>query len=332
MVEKAAFLFPGQGSQFAGMALDFEAASPVVRELFATASEIMGRDMKALIAEGDEATLKQTDIAQVAVTLANLAAAAALAERGIFPVAVAGHSLGEYAALAAAGCITPAACLSLVRERGRAMHEAVGRLAARGGYSYGMAAVLGLPPEKVEALIAQFFDAAEAVAKNLNGEGGAVKKVKVYAANFNSVRQTVISGTNAALSEAEIRFKEAGAKRVLRLKVSGPFHCPLMSEAAQIFAGVLEAARFAEPKVHFFSNVTGREVKTAAEAKALAVMQITHPVRWTEEEAEIAKLPLDAVLETGPGTVLCGLWKDSGSAVPALAAGKLADFEKICKQ
>jgi [acyl-carrier-protein] S-malonyltransferase len=102
-----------------------------------------------------------------------------------------------------------------------------------------------------------------------------------------------------------------------------------MSEAAQTFACALEAAHFAEPRVPFFSNVTGQQVKTAAEAKALAVKQITHPVRWTAEEAEIAKLPLDAVLETGPGTVLCGLWKDSGSAVPALPAGKLADFEKF---
>jgi [acyl-carrier-protein] S-malonyltransferase len=316
MVGKVAFLFPGQGSQYAGMALDFEAAFPAVRELFALASQLLGRNMKKLLAEGDEETLKRTDVAQVAVTLANLAASVALGERGVAPVAVAGHSLGEYAALAAAGCLSAADALSLVRERGRAMHEAVERLAADGG-SYGMAAVLGLPPERVEALIGEFF-----------GAGGAAK---IYAANFNSPRQTVISGTEAALAEAECRFKEAGAKRVVRLKVSGPFHCPLMGEASQSFAGVLQAARFAEPKIPFFSNVTGREVKTAEEVKSLAVMQITHPVRWTEEEAELAKLPLDAVLETGPGTTLCGLWKDSNAAAPALPAGRLADFEKFLR-
>jgi [acyl-carrier-protein] S-malonyltransferase len=296
---RPAFLFPGQGAQFPGMALDLFERSEGVRELFALASGITGFDMKRLIGESTAEELKRTDIAQPALTLANLATAVFLGERGVEPCAAAGHSLGEYAALAVAGVISFSDCFRVVKERGALMH---GAKAPEGS---GMSAVLGLPPETVEALIAEWT------------AGGLAD---IYAANFNSPRQTVISGSAAALEEAERRFKEAGAKRVLRLQVSGPFHSPLMKEAADRFAGVLAAVPWGDPKIPLFSNVTGKKVNTGAEAKELALKQIVRPVRWTEEEAAIAALAgeggIDAVVEAGPGKVLQGLWRDGGSTVP----------------
>jgi [acyl-carrier-protein] S-malonyltransferase len=282
------------------MALDLCEQSAAVKGLFDAASVVTGRDMKRLISESTAEELKRTDIAQPALTLANLATALFLGERGVVPAAAAGHSLGEYAALAVSGVISREDCFRLVKERGRLMHEAKAPAGA------GMSAVLGLPPEKVEALIAEW------------AAGGLAD---IYAANFNSARQTVVSGTAAALEEAERRFKEAGAKRVLRLQVSGPFHSPMMKEAAERFAEVLSSVPWSDPKIPLFSNVTGKQVDTGAEAKELALKQITSPVRWTEEEAALAALAaggaLDAVIEAGPGKVLQGLWQDTGSTIPS---------------
>jgi [acyl-carrier-protein] S-malonyltransferase len=302
-----AFLFPGQGSQFAGMAGDLFDASPRVRSLFSLASDVMGQDMKKLIDESDAETLKRTDIAQPAVTLANLASAAVFIEKGIKPAAVAGHSLGEYAALAIAGVISESDCFKLVKERGLAMHKACGNVSGAG-----MAAVLGLPPKTIESLINEW------TADGLEG---------LFAANFNSSRQTVISGTANALDEAEKRFKNSGAKRVVRLNVAGPFHSPLMKEAAEEFESAVKKVQFKEPSIPVFSNVTGKQLTEGT--ADLAVKQITSPVRWSEEEDAICTLNINTAIETGPGTVLCGLWKDLESKVPCFAGGKLADIEKV---
>jgi [acyl-carrier-protein] S-malonyltransferase len=319
MVKKnRTFLFPGQGAQYQGMALDFLAAgSAGVRELFALASELMGRDMAILLRDSDAETLKRSDIAQPAVTLANLAAAAYLGERGAGPAACAGHSLGEYAALTSAGVISPEDCFILVRERGAAMQRAADRIretAAGGEMAAGMAAVLGLSPERVEALIAEW------AAGGLEG---------LYAANFNSPRQVVVSGTAEALAAARERFKEAGAKRVLPLAVAGPFHSPLMAEAAEAFGPVLEGIPFKDPVLPLFSNVSGKRVRSGQEARELALRQITGAVRWTDEEEAIAALGTEAVLEAGPGRVLQGLWKDTGSEIPCHAAGTVKDIGEL---
>jgi [acyl-carrier-protein] S-malonyltransferase len=182
----------------------------------------------------------------------------------------------------------------------------------------GMAAVVGLAPEQVEELIAKW--AAEGL-KDL------------YAANINSPRQLVVSGTAAALTEAETRFKEAGAKRVIRLQVAGPFHSPLMAKAAAAFAPVLESVTFHNPFIPVFSNVTGKRITSGEEAKKLALLQITHPVRWVEEQASVAAAAAEEgaeiCLEVGPGKVLQGLWKDSGSEIPCYPAGTVEDISKI---
>ena len=314
MVKKAFFLYPGQGAQAPGMAMDLFAVSAAVRELFELSSEAVGRDMAALLRDADADTLKRTDISQPAITLANLAAAAALKELGVEPSGCAGFSLGEYAALATAGVLSVSETFALVAKRGEAMQKAADRIAAAGdaGSAPGMAAVLGLAPEKVESLVAEW------TAAGLAG---------LHAANYNSQSQVVVAGTAAALADAEARFKEAGAKRVIRLKVAGPFHSPLVKDAADEFAAVLASAAFADPKIPLFSNVTGKRVGSGEEARKLALRQITEPVRWTSEETAIAALSPAAVLEVGPGKVLQGLWKDSGSAAPCFLAGTLADIE-----
>ena len=310
---KTAFLFPGQGAQYQGMALDLTGALEAAR-LFELASDVMGRDMRALLAGADAETLKRTDISQPAITLANLAAAAFLESRGVKPAAVAGFSLGEYAALAVAGVLSLEDCLILVRERGKAMQAASERI-GQGDAAPGMAAVVGLAPERVEELIAQW-----------KGEG----LEGLYGANFNSPKQVVVSGTAEALAAGESRFKEAGARRVIRLQVAGPFHSPLMEAAAAAFAPALEAARFKDPVIPFYSNVSGALAAAGDEAKRLALRQITEPVRWTDEEAALAgRGDLEALLEAGPGKVLQGLWKDSGNSLPVYPAGTLKDIEAL---
>lgn len=342
MVKKnIVFLFPGQGAQFPGMGLDLCETSPAAREIFSIASETLGLDMTALIRDSGAEKLMRTDISQITLTAASLAAAAALREKGIVPAACAGFSLGEYPALACAGVIGVADCFTLTQARGRAMQAAVDRIAGSGELANlaansaaastaesaaeaaktpGMAAVLGLAPEQVEGLIAEWKKSAAA---DFAGD--------LYAANINSPKQTVVSGTSAALSEAEKRFKEAGAKRFIRLRVAGPFHSPFMKEAAEAFAPVLEAAAFGDPEIAVFSNVTGKRIQSGSEAKALALRQIREGVRWTDEEAAIMALNPDAVLETGPGKVLQGLWRDTGSAIPCYGAGTAKEIDELCE-
>ncbi|MCL2601225.1 MAG: ACP S-malonyltransferase [Treponema sp.] len=322
MAGKTFFLFPGQGAQYSGMALDFlESGSAAVKALFDSASAICGKDMKALV-QSEADVLKRTDVSQPVITVTNLAAAAYLAEKGVAPAGCAGFSLGEYAALAVAGVITTEDCFFLVNQRGKAMQAAVDEMEARGtssggGNVPGMAAVMGLEPEKVEALIAEW--------KKTNA---AVKEL--YAANINSSKQTVVGGTAEALTAAEPLFLAEGARRYVRLQVNCPFHTPLLAGAAAQFQPFLDKVTFNNPKIPLFSNVSGKQVSSGEEAKQRALAQITSPVRWLDELRCIAALGgIDRLLEVGPGRVLQGLWKDSGSELPCLAAGKVEDIDKL---
>ena len=328
---KVVFLFPGQGAQYQGMALDFIAAgSAAIKKLFETASAIFEQDPQTLL-NLDADSLKRTDISQPAITLANLAAAAFLAEQGWQPKACAGFSLGEYAALVCAGVISVDDCLRLVKARGTVMQQSSDSLreAAGGDPSAapGMAAVVGLAPQEAESLIDQWKAAG---------------LTDLYAANINSPKQLVISGTAAALAEAQTRFKEAGARRVIRLQVAGPFHSPLLANAAEAFRPFLESVDFNDPQIPLYSNVTGKRIESGAEAQKLALLQITSPVRWVTIEAAIAADGgFSACLEVGPGKVLQGLWKDlllanastpanaSGSEIPCYAAGTVEDIRKM---
>ena len=328
MTDRVFFLFPGQGSQYSGMALDLLEASvrnngEKVKNLFSLVSEIYGADMEALLRDSEAETLKRTDVSQQAITLANLAACSYLAERGIKPSCCAGFSLGEYAALATAGIITEEDCFRLVTQRGKVMQAAIDRI---GGNTEapGMAAVLGLAPEKVVALVTEW-------------KTSKTELKELYTANINSPRQTVVSGTAKALSQAEELFRAAGAKRFIRLAVAGPFHSPLMAQAAEEFGPFLEAIVFKNPEIPFFSNVSGKRVLSGEEAKKLALAHITKAVRWTDEEKAVTALgeteasPV-VCLEVGPGKTLQGLWRDSGSEIPCYAAGTAGDIEMFLNE
>ena len=310
--KKYVFLFPGQGAQYTGMGLDLIDVSGEAGNLFTLASELIGQDAGKLLAEADGETLKRGGIAQPAITLVNLAAAAVLKSRGIHPAACAGHSLGEYAALAACGVISAEDSLRLTVRRGQLMQEAVSALGESGG---GMAAVIGIPGGEVEKAV---------------NDWTAAGLRDLYVANLNAPLQTVVSGAAAALAKAETLFKEAGARRFIRLAVAGPFHSPLMAEAADKFAADLDRVSFADPALPFFSNVTGKRVTSGGEARTLALRQICSPVRWIDQERSIASTAPDAAVEVGPGKVLSGLWKDAGITIPCFPAGKLVDIDKIC--
>jgi [acyl-carrier-protein] S-malonyltransferase len=303
---KTCFLFPGQGAQYPGMAKDFFETSSAIRDLFALASEASKIDLKKLLFEGSEEELKQTRNTQVAVALADAAAAACAREYGVHPDCCAGFSVGEWPALAEAGVVSYPDMFRLVAERGRLMDEA----GTRSGGST-MSAVLFLAPEAIE----------EAIAK--------AGLTQVWVANYNSPTQSVISGTESDVAAAEAAVKSAGAKKVVRLKVSGAFHSPIMAYARDGFAEAVADVRFEDPKIALFSNVTGKRISSGAEAKALAVAQIVSPVRWIDEEKSILAEKPSFCAETGPGTVLGGLWKSVGGEVPCYPFGTLDKIAEV---
>ena len=233
---------------------------------------------------------------QVAIT-------AVLREHGITPVAAAGFSLGEFSALYAANVLDLVTMTKLVTLRGKIMQKYCEKLdeqSKASGSGCGMAAVLKLDPERIVEVLKPYSDPATGI---------------VFAANLNSPMQTVVSGTAEGLDAAEKLCKEAGAKRFIRLAVAGPFHSPLMRGAAEEFSAVLQDVPFNDPVIPIFSNVTGKRLLTGEEAKKNAVLHLTHPVRWLEEERELAALANAAtLLEIGPGMTLCNLWRDSGCA------------------
>lgn len=297
------FLFSGQGSQFKGMAEDICKEYPAARAVIDTMSTASGEDIASFLWNTEAPELARSDRSQLAITAMQAAILAVLQEHGITPAAAAGFSLGEFSALYAAKVLDLATMTKLVALRGKIMQKACEKLDAQGkaaGGASGMAAVLKLAPEQVVEVLKPYADPVEGI---------------VFAANLNSPMQTVVSGTAEGLALAEKLCKEAGAKRVVRLAVAGPFHSPLMREAAEEFSALLQDVPFNDPAIPIFSNVTGKRILTGAEAKKNAVLHLTHPVHWLEEEREIAALAhTAALLEIGPGMTLCNLWRDSGCA------------------
>lgn len=305
MAKKYAFLFPGQGAQAQGMMKDVCEAFPEARKVIDDVSAASGKDVAKLLWETEQAELNRSDNSQLAITAASLAVMAALKSKGIEPSAAMGFSLGEFPALYAAGILSFDDVVKVVVQRGTIMQKVCEDIAAANeGHAPGMTAVLGLPPEKVEA-----------VAKSVQG---------AYAANMNSVKQTVVSGTFDGLAAVEEAAKAAGARKTVRLAVAGPFHSPLMQAAADGFKAALEPYAFSDPKIPLFSNVTGKQVTEGAAAKTSAVEHLTNPVRWTDEERVLADMIAAdkdnewVILEVGPGKVLSGLWGQTelGATVP----------------
>jgi [acyl-carrier-protein] S-malonyltransferase len=291
------------------MGRDLYDASGTVRALFERAQVVTGLDVRRLLFEGTEEELRATDKTQVAITLVNLAAALVLAERGIHADGCAGFSLGEYAALAHAEVLSPEDALAIVKVRGELMERA-SRNVSRNGEA-GMAAVIGMPVENVDAVVR---------------DSG---RDDLFVANYNSPVQVVLSGTAEALAAAEPACKQAGARRFIRLKVSGPFHSPLLQEARDGFLTALREYRFQDPKKPVYSNVTGERISTGNDAMKLCAEQIVSPVRWLNEEELLIRDGYQRCLEVGPGRVLTGLWKAVGGEVPCLPAGKLEDIDAL---
>ncbi len=287
MQEHLAFLFPGQGSQRIGMLGDAAAEFAAVGETFAEASDALGYDLWELVASGDEATLNLTEYTQPALLTASVALWRVWQGLdGPVPAALAGHSLGEFSALCCAGSLGLADAVVLVRERGRFMQAAVP--VGEGA----MAAVLGLPDETVVALC-----------EDVSTRRGAV----VQAVNFNSPGQIVIAGQADAVAEAQDLLKEAGAKRVMPLPVSAPFHTRMMEPAGERLAVVLEDIALQAPSIPVVHNVHAQTESDPAAIRALLVRQISAPVLWTDCIGALTDRGISSFAECGAGKVLGGL-------------------------
>ncbi len=304
-----AFIFPGQGAQSIGMGKALAEAYPAAKAVFDEVDEALGEKLSAMIWEGDIADLTLTKNAQPALMATSMAAMAALNAEGITvadAAYVAGHSLGEYSALCAAGALTLADTARLLRIRGTAMQEAtpVGVGA--------MAAILGLDFAAVQAV----------AAKAAEGE-------VCTAANDNDPGQVVISGHKAAVERAAVLAKEAGAKRAVMLPVSAPFHCSLMQPAAEAMAIALDEVNIQAPRVPLVANVSAADVHTPMMIRNLLVDQVTGSVRWRESVLFMAEQGVTDVLEIGAGKALCGMVRRIDRSLGLGNVGTPEDMAKV---
>ena len=306
MTSTLAIVFPGQGSQSVGMLSELAAAYPVVTETFAQATAVLGEDLGALVSEGPEERLNQTDITQPAMLAAGVAVWRVWQETGgREPAYLAGHSLGEYTALVCAGSLRFEDAVSLVAERGRFMQEAVP--AGEGA----MAAILGLDDDAVRQVCA---DAAR-------GE-------VVEAVNFNAPGQVVIAGARSAVERAVTAAKDAGAKRAMALPVSVPSHCALMRPASERLARRLEALEIKAPRIPVLHNVDVSLAGDAGGIRARLVAQLHSPVRWVETVQFMAGAGVGTLVECGPGKVLAGLTRRINRELQGLPVQDPASLEK----
>jgi [acyl-carrier-protein] S-malonyltransferase len=304
-VAKLAFLYPGQGSQHAGMGVELLQDDEVSR-LCDSCSDATAVDLRHLLTAATDDELRLTQNAQPALTFMAIGLTLLLARAGHRPDAAAGHSVGEYGALAAAGAVVPAQVIKAVAERGRAMAEA-----APAGTS-SMCAVLGLDAQAVEAALAGMDDA--------------------WPANYNTPTQTVIAGTMAGLETATSRLLEAGAKRVIPLNVSAAFHTPLMAPAAERLRAALDRIEWRAPRLPVMANLTGRPHQQGDRIPHVMEMQLRSPVRWAACVQGLVEEGCDTFVEVGPRRALTGMMKELApgrKAVAVATPGAVSEFAAL---
>jgi [acyl-carrier-protein] S-malonyltransferase len=301
-MSKVAFCFPGQGSLEEGMGREIAEAFPAAREVYRIGSEATGLDLEELCFATPLEQLVDTEVQQPALVATSLAILAAMRERGLQPDVVVGHSVGEFAALAAAGSLETGAAIGLVRERGLAMAEAARQ---RPG---AMAAILGLADEEVEKLCRRI--------------------VGVWPANYNCPGQVVVSGAAGAVEECCDEAEQAGARRAIRLRVSGAFHSPFVERAAERLRPAIERVNFKEPLAPFISTVTA-QLEHAQRYRTLLVDQLTAPVKFTQAAGELIRSGVTVFVEVGPGNVLSGLLKRIDTRVRVLSVSNLRSLDEL---
>ena len=304
-MSKIAFMFPGQGAQKAGMGKDFYEQSETARAVIDKATELLDIDMKALCFEEND-KLDQTEYTQAALVTVCLAMEHVLRERGLKPDVTAGLSLGEYCAIASAGGMTTEDAITTVRKRGILMQNAVP------GGKGSMAAVLGLTGEAIETAI-----------ENIDG---------VSIANYNCPGQIVITGWKESVEKASEVLKEAGAKRVLPLNVSGPFHSPMLEEAGQELGKVLENVELSPLEIPYVTNVTAQYVTDISETKELLAKQVASSVRWQQSIENMIADGADIFVEIGPGRTLAGFMRKINRDVKVYNVAAWEDVDKVVSE
>lgn len=299
---KVAFCFPGQGSLEEGMGREIALAVPEAMEVYRLGSEASGLDLQKLCFESPLDELVQTEVQQPALVATSLAVLAALRARGIAPDYVVGHSVGEFAAIAAANSINTSEAIGLVRARGLAMAEAARESDGT------MAAILGLDDEVVEELCSEI-------------EG-------VWPANYNCPGQIVVSGEESAVEKLIHKATALGARRAVKLKVSGAFHSPLVEKAAEMLKPAVERVRFSDPVAPFMSTVTAK-IEPAQRMAGLLVSQVTAPVKFTQAAQGLVKEGAKTFVEVGPGNVLSGLLKRIDRTVRAVPVNTIAGLKNV---
>jgi [acyl-carrier-protein] S-malonyltransferase len=299
---KVAFCFPGQGSLEPGMGREIAEGVPEAMDILVRASDAAGLDLVQLCFDAGEEELVETEVQQPALVATSLAMLAAIAKRGLKPDFVVGHSVGEFAALAAASAIKVEDAIALVRERGLAMAEAARKNPGS------MAAILGLEDETVERICRRI--------------------VNVWPANYNCPGQVVVSGENPSVDEACAVAEEEGAKRAVKLRVSGAFHSPLVARAADRLRPAIERVKFTEPSTPFMSTVTAR-IENARRMGPLVVEQLTAPVRFTQAAQALVKEGVNTFVEVGPGNVLSGLVRRIDRSVKTISVSTPAAIDRL---
>lgn len=304
-------LYPGQGSQKQGMAIDLYHASAKVRELFALASDVAGKDLFNLLSEGSEQEL--TSSAQMAITLASCSAQIRLQEYGIQSKVHCGFSLGELSAYRAAEIFDDETLFTIVKQRTKLMDEMSQKARLSLG-ELGMAAIIGLD-----------YEAVIEVLQELGLEG-------LYAANDNAPNQVVLSGLSESIAKAKESFMIKGAKRFIALKVSGPFHTPFMEEASKPFRTFLDGLVMHDPQHLVLSSVDGQSITSAEDARRQLSLQLARPVRWTKLMQNIKAIADTDIAEVGYGTVLSGLCKNNGIQSSCLSLGEETTIQAYAKE